>query len=35
MTRKLNLKKETLTDIMQHYESPEQFAEFLQISGKQ
>jgi transposase-like protein len=28
MTRKLNSKKETLTDIMQHYESPEQFAEF-------
>lgn len=28
MTKKLNLKKETLIDIMQHYESPEQFAEF-------
>ena len=28
MTKKLDLKKETLRDIMQHYESPEQFAEF-------
>lgn len=28
MTKKLKLKNETLSDIMQHYESPEQFAEF-------
>ena len=28
MRKKLNLKKETLTDIMQHYKSHEQFAEF-------
>ena len=34
MTKKLNLKKEPLTDIMQYYESPEQFAEFLLDLGK-
>jgi putative transposase len=28
MTKKLTLKKDTLQDIMQHYSSPEQFAEF-------
>lgn len=28
MTKKMNLKPETLADIMQHYSSPEKFAEF-------